>query len=649
VTRTAALRPALCALLGALTSLLALPAVGLAASSSSPSAGGAATSDIIIATVGALVVSVVLITPVVMYRAGRFPVIGGMAGLAERISGIPGWAALPGIFLIATLGIALFGMYWDVSIHLDNGRDPGPLANTAHYFILAGLFGVLLAGVLAMALPVKGTRTSVRIPILGWRAPVGALMIALCGSFSLIAFPLDDIWHRIFGQDVTLWGPTHLMLIGGAALSILGAWALHVEGVSTRLAEGRRLPIWTRMGEWSLAGALLIGLCTFQDEFDLGIPQFRLVFHPLLIMLAAGVGLTAARIRLGRGGAIIAVIQFFIIRGVLTVLIGPIFGHTLTHIPPFVVEALCVEGVALIVARRGSVASRPVTFGALAGLAVGTIGLAAEWGWSHVWVAIPWPASIFPEGAVLGLVAAVAGGVIGGFIGRCLTPGEQRTERVPAWALPVAALAIMGAIAWAIPMSAGTGQTTAQVTLTQVGAPPHRTVMATVRVSPADAARDADWFNATAWQGKGDSSIVQPLQQVGPGVYRTTGPLSVYGSWKAMLRLAKGRDVLAVPVFMPADAAVPGAQGHEIPAAATFTRPFVRDKAVLQREQKPGVSPTLTLVAYLAVLLISLIVMGTIAWGLVRLERTLGGPRPPSPRPARRHGVQPIGTPGAAA
>ena len=44
-------------------------------------------------------------------------------------------------------------MYWDISLHIDQGRDPGPLANPAHYFILAGLFGVLLAGVLGIALP----------------------------------------------------------------------------------------------------------------------------------------------------------------------------------------------------------------------------------------------------------------------------------------------------------------------------------------------------------------------------------------------------------------------------------------------------------------------------------------------------------------
>jgi hypothetical protein len=608
------------------------------AAASTPPAGGAATQDIVIATLGAVVVSVVLLTPVVLYKAGRFAGLERLSAFADRVSGIPGWAALPGTFLLGTLAIALFGMYWDVSIHLDNGRDPGPLANTAHYFILAGLFGVLLAGVLAMALPTARTRTSIRIPIIGWEAPVGALMIALCGSFSLIAFPLDDIWHRLFGQDVTLWGPTHLMLIGGASLSILGAWALHVEGASSRLAEGRTLPVWTRWREHALAGGFLIGLCTFQDEFDLGIPQFRLIFHPLLIMLAAGVGLTAARIRLGRGGALFALSQFLIIRAILSVLVGPIFGHTLTHIPPFVVEALCVEGVALVAMRRGPISARPITFGALAGLAIGTIGLAAEWGWSHVWVVIPWPASLFPEGAILGFVAALAGGVVGGFIGRSLTPGEPRSERLPAWTAPLAAFAIVGAIAWALPMSGGDGRLSATVALRDVTPPPHRTVQATVRVNPPGAARNADWFNVTNWQGKAGASTVQRLRQVGPGTYETTTPIRVSDRWKATLRLAKGRDVLGLPIFLPADPAIPAT---EVSAASQFTRPFILDKKNLQREQKAGVSPAISLFAYLVVLAVSLVVLATIAWGLRRLERTGAGPTPP-PRPEPRSTHAPL-------
>src|SRR4029450_9061732 len=98
--------------------------------------------------------------------------------------------------------------------------------------------------------------------------PVGGAVIVACGAFALSGFPLDDMWHRLFGQDVTLWGPTHLMLIGGAALSTLGAWALFVEGQFARVKQ-IPLPTLTRFTEVSFAGAFLIGLSTFQAEFDM--------------------------------------------------------------------------------------------------------------------------------------------------------------------------------------------------------------------------------------------------------------------------------------------------------------------------------------------------------------------------------------------
>ena len=67
----------------------------------------------------------------------------------------------------------------------------------------------------------------------------------------------------------------------------------------------------------SLPGALLLGLSTFQAEFDFGVPQFRMVFQPMLIMLAAGVALVAARIWLGRGAALGAALFFLAMRGLM--------------------------------------------------------------------------------------------------------------------------------------------------------------------------------------------------------------------------------------------------------------------------------------------------------------------------------------------
>jgi hypothetical protein len=606
-----------------------MPFMTLLGASSNPPAGGAATSDVIYATAGAVVATILLLGPILLYKQGRFPLLGRAADLAERVTGLPGWAALPGTFLAITLLIAVFGMYWDISLHIDQGRDPGPLANPAHYFILAGLFGVFTAGVLGIALPDKPTRTSFEIAP-GWHAPIGALMIAICGASSLAAFPLDDIWHRIFGQDVTLWGPTHLMLIGGASLSVLGAWALHVEGDEERRAANRPLPRWTRFREIALGGAFLVALSTFQAEFDFGVPQFALELQPALIMLAAGIGLVTARVRFGPGGAAAALLGYIGIRGTLTLLIGPLFGEITPHFPPYVVEAVVVEAVALLYLRGEPAAERPITFGALAGLGIGTIGLAAEWLWSHVWVVNPWPSSLFPEAAITGLIAAIAGGLIGGYVGRCLTPAVPRRERIPRAVLPVAAVAALGVIAFWIPVTAGPG-VRATLDLNVQNTPDGRVATGTVQLDPPNAANGAYWFNVTSWQGKDGPAHIDTLDEIGPGRYRITEPIHVDGTWKTTLRLHKGRELAGLPIFLPADPAIPVS---EVPVEQHGTRAFVLDHQNLQREQKPDVPGYLTLVAYLGVGLISLALIFVVGWGLARLGTRGGGPPDESAEPA---------------
>src|SRR5207244_5836978 len=229
------------------------------------------------------------------HRSGRIAWLGRLAGLGERLTGLPGWASIPASVLGGSLLIAVFGMYWDISLHIDNGRDPGPLANPAHYLILFGLYGVFASGCLAIALPKdRPGPAAIRIRS-DWYAPVGGLLIAACGAFALIGFPLDDMWHRLFGQDVTLWGPTHLMLFGGASMTLIGQAVLLQEGMRARRAARREsgggtrdLPLITAVRRVGMMGGLLIGLSTFQGEFDFGVPQFRFIFQPLLIALAAG-------------------------------------------------------------------------------------------------------------------------------------------------------------------------------------------------------------------------------------------------------------------------------------------------------------------------------------------------------------------------
>ena len=586
----------------------------IAAASSEP-AKGAPIGDVIWGTAAATAATALVIWVAMSHRAGRISWLQRTADFSSRVSGLPGWTALPGAITGMSLIVAAFGFYWDVAKHIDTGRDPSPFGTPAHYPILVGLFGITVGGFTAIVLGTgKGVPTSLRIAE-DWRAPLGGALIFLCGAFALSGFPLDDVWHTLFGQDVTLWGPTHVLMIAGASLSTLGVWVLLVEG--KRAARGTGIakshePWWLRLRTVMIAGGFLVGLSTLQGEFDYGVPQFQLVYQPILLMFAAGVGLVAARLRLGRYGALLTVAAFLVIRGVFTLVIGPVLGLSTLHIPLYIVEAIVVELVALAIPRE-----RALTFGAVSGVLIGTVGLAAEWAWSHIWMPLPWPSSLLPEAALLGFAAALAGGVLGGFVGRALLSGEVAAQRAPRWLLPAAALLAIFCIGFPLPMTSGS-QATATVSLTNVDSGPHRTVGAVIRITPASAARDNNWLTMTAWQGGGLQ--VDRLKKIGPATWRTTQPVPVYGDWKAMLRMENGRGVRAVPVYLPEDTAIPA---KEVPAKAHFTRPFVRDKKILQREAVGGAT-WLTTPAYLILLAIAAVWLVALAWGLRRLEQTAG-------------------------
>ncbi|MDQ1633970.1 MAG: hypothetical protein QOJ32_779 [Frankiaceae bacterium] len=592
------------------------------------SASGAALSEVIIG--GAIFTALFAVTILLAYRErqGKPSIIGWAGDRISRINNIPAWATFPQVFLTGSLMVAVFGMYWDISLHIDQGRDPGPLANPAHYWILFGLFGIVASGVAAASmsndpLPARTLKLTEN-----WRVPLGAVAITICGAISLGGFPLDDIWHRIFGQDVTLFGPTHLMLIGGAGLSTLGGYLLLIEGYQA--APGRVKA--ERFREVATAGALLIGLSTFQAEFDFGVPQFPMPLEMVMIMGAGAIPLVLARLRVGAGAAIGAVLVFYLVRGGLTLIVGGLFGNTMPHFPLYMVSALLVEGLALVAGTR----LRGVPFGAVAGLLIGTIGLASEFAWSHVWAVLPWPTEVISRGGPWALLTAVAAGMIGGWIAEQLnrvSDPEEAAVRAPRPAaigrvsVAVAFVAILVAVGFNFPYRAQQ-QLTAQVSLTDVTTVPFRTVQAEIRVDPKDVPQKADWFTITAWQG--GASVVEKLTRVEPGVYRTNKPVPVYGNWKSTIRYASGNNIQGVPIFFPRDDAIPA---PEVRADPTFTRTFLLDKKLLQREQKPGVPTWLTWAAYLSVAALALFMLAVIAWSLRTAagRGRISGPRGPNP------------------
>ena len=602
-----------------------------------PGAGGASAEELGLAGGIAGFLIIILLMGGLGHRGGLIGILGWFERFSERVSGQPAWASLPCGLAIMSLISAVFGLYWDVSMHIDRGRDRNVFGNPGHFFILAGLYGIFAAGFFGICLGREEREdrvgpTAIRIAR-DWYAPLGAVLMCATGLFSLVAFPLDDVWHRLFGQDVTLWGPTHLMLIGGAVMTLLAIAVIQVEVVRAMKGAGvmHKELAWVRHLRvvW-LPGGLLVGMSTFQGEFDFGVPQFQLIYHPMLIMLAAGVTLVATRIWLGRGALFGAVAFFLIMRGLLALSVHSTLGESLAHFPLYLAEALAVEAAALAI----SVKRRPLAFGALAGALIGTVGLAAEWAWSHVWMPLPWVEAILPETIAFGLAMAIAASILGAWIGARLDADEIPYDPRMRLAVIPAALAIFALLAFPL-FTRTTEGVSAQVALTEVQGGEERTANATLTMTPRDAAEDASWFTVTAWQGKA-RLITDRLERVSEGVYRTTRPIPVHGSWKAMARLHKGSSLTALPIYAPRDRAIPV---DGIAAPPRFEREFVSDKQLLQREAKVQ-GDDLTNAAYGVVLAITLGLLALMAWALHRVGTTAGVTRD-TPRPDWGHDEDP--------
>lgn len=589
-------------------------------------AGGAALGQVLLATALGGALTAALVLAVWAHRTGRTRLLTRTAVPLSRATGQPPWVALPSVLTTLSLLVALLGMYWDISTHIGQGRDVGPLANAAHYPILFGLFGIFAAGVLATALPV-GERpgpAAVRLTRT-WYAPVGGLLLTGAAGYALLGFPLDDVWHRIFGQDVTLWGPTHLMLIGGAGLSLVAVLVLEREGAAAAVSvPGRGKAALIRRS--SAMGGLLIGLSVFQGEYDFGVPQFRLVLQPVLVAAAAGVALVAARAWIGRGGAVAAALLFLGVRGAVSLAVGIGLHQVMPSLPLYLGSALLVELTAVLLHPR-----RALLFGAVAGLVVGTLGMLTEAAWSQVAMPLPWTSDLAVEGLLSAGLAGTAAGLVGALLAlglRGQLPAPRVARPLYAGCLLVLAGVLANGLVATVPRDAAV-----QLRLTDAGERGGVRMVQVTAVLPARTTVSPAWVTATAWQGGG--LVVEPLVRTGD-TWRTTRPVPVGGDWKTLVRVHDGRALSAVPVYLPED---PVIGAHEVAALPAVTRPLQPEIALLQRERQLDVPGWLWGVASLIVLGCSVVLAAALGWGVGRVARRVptgpAAPTAPATRPVQ--------------
>ena len=201
------------------------------------------------------------------------------------------------------------GMYWDISLHIDNGRDPGPLANPAHYFILVGPVQDLRGGLRRDGLPARSARARPRCG----SGRTGTRRSAACSSAPAAQLRPDRLParrrlapHLRPGRDAL--GPhppplAHRRRHCGpsSALAVLFVRAVRANRPKRgpRALRGRARPARRRSPEASCSvcrkpsGRVRLRRAPVSGSSS----------SPILLMLAAGVALVAIRQWAGRGAA----------------------------------------------------------------------------------------------------------------------------------------------------------------------------------------------------------------------------------------------------------------------------------------------------------------------------------------------------------
>jgi hypothetical protein len=151
--------------------------------------------------------------------------------------------------LTALLGAIIFleGTSWDIQWHSYIGRDRTLIP--PHLMMLSGVALSGISGLLTVLIESVWARRNTSLARYGvsfaqlFSGPLGAYVVGFTALTAAVAFPLDAYWHALYGIDVAIWAPFHVMFVASMGLVALGvaymlSSAAHLAGRSGEAGNG---------------------------------------------------------------------------------------------------------------------------------------------------------------------------------------------------------------------------------------------------------------------------------------------------------------------------------------------------------------------------------------------------------------------------
>lgn len=290
-------------------------------------------------------------------------------------------------FALASNLLQLAGVYWDVGTHHAFVRES--FWSPPHLAIYAGV-------ALALAAAAAGLRGG-RIGVGGPPTPIrfGRYGLAILGpAIQVLAAPIDELWHRVIGQDVSIWSPPHLLGILGGMIGVLG-WLFVLVGAAGPSATNRT----GRALTFGFSVLLLTGALFALGEYDHDQVVREPWLYPILASVLAPWILVAARGWLGWAWAGTALaVCYTILRSALALGVWGI-GLPWMGVPPLVVLAALSLDLAMARGAPGA-----------AGMAFALVFTVSDYPLTYLlsgraWSVLAW-AGTLPAAAIAGWASA---------------------------------------------------------------------------------------------------------------------------------------------------------------------------------------------------------------------------------------------------